>query len=81
MILVGLGEVVGAILVLIRPVAALGALAMAGIAFGALVAHAVNAPLIAAIPALVLFVLALVLAYRRAPALTRTLFRLFPPEP
>jgi uncharacterized membrane protein YphA (DoxX/SURF4 family) len=65
MTLVGVAEILGALGLLINGISTFSALGLAGIAAGALVTHAVNPPLQAGIPALALFVIALVVAYLR----------------
>lgn len=65
MTLVGVGEVVGAVGLLFARTATLAGLGLGGIAVGALVTHFVNDPIGRAIPALVLLMLALGVAYLR----------------
>ena len=65
MTLVGAGEVAGALALLVRPIAMLGGLGLASIAFGAIIAHLANDPIQRGIPALILLALALLVAYLR----------------
>ena len=78
MTLVGVGEVVGAVGLLIPRTATLAGLGLAGIAVGALATHFVNDPIGRAVPALVLFLLALGVAYLRLGAFATAAARLAP---
>ena len=78
MTLVGAGEVIGALALLVRPIATLGGLGLAGIAFGAIIAHLVNDPIQRGIPALALLALALLVAYLRTGDFAATASRLSP---
>ncbi len=75
-VLVGVGELAGAIGVLIRPVAALAALGLALIMLGAVAAHIAATPLIMAVPALILLLVALITAYLRLGYLAVTLAKI-----
>ncbi len=77
--LLGVGEVVGAIGLLVRPVSSLAALGLATIAFGAIVNHAVNPPITMAIPAIILLVLSLAVAWLRGGDFATAATRLLPP--
>ncbi len=77
--LIGVGEVVGAIGLLVRPVSSLAALGLAAIAFGAIVTQAVNAPITTAIPAIILLVLSLAAAWLRGGDFVAAATRLLPP--
>ncbi len=77
--LLGVGEVVGAIGLLVRPVSSLAALGLAAIAFGAIVNHAVNPPFTTAIPAIILLVLSLAVAWMRGGDFVAAATRLLPP--
>ncbi len=77
--LLGVGEVVGAIGLLVRPVSSLAALGLAAIAFGAIVNHAVNPPITMAIPAIILLVLSLAVAWMRGGDFVAAATRLLPP--
>ena len=78
MTLVGVGEVVGAVGLLVPRTATLAGLGLGGIAVGALVTHFVNDPIERAIPALVLLLLALGVAYVRLGAFAAVAARLAP---
>ncbi len=77
--LLGVGEVVGAIGLLVRQVSSLAALGLAVIAFGAIVNHAVNPPFMMAIPAIILLVLSLAVAWMRGGDFVAAATRLLPP--
>ncbi len=77
--LLGVGEIVGAIGLLVRPVSSLAALGLAAIAFGAIVNHAVNPPFTMAIPAVILLVLSLAVAWMRGGDFVAAATRLLPP--
>ncbi len=77
--LLGVGEVVGAIGLLVRPVSSLAALGLAAIAFGAIVNHAVNPPITMAIPAIILLVLSLAVAWMRGGDFVAAATRFLPP--
>ncbi len=77
--LLGVGEVVGAIGLLVRPVSSLAALGLAAIAFGAIVNHAVNPPFMMAIPAIILLVLSLAVVWMRGGDFVAAATRLLPP--
>ncbi len=77
--LLGVGEVVGAIGLLVRPVSSLAALGLAAIAFGAIVNHAVNPPITMAIPAIILLILSLAVAWMRGGDFATAAARLLPP--
>ena len=77
--LLGVGEIVGAIGLLVRPVSSLAALGLAAIAFGAIVNHAVNPPFTMAIPAIILLVLSLAVAWMRGGVFVAAATRLLPP--
>ncbi len=76
MTVVGIGELAAAIGLLIPPVAALAAMGLGGIMFGALVTHALHDPFGAMIPALVLLVLTLAIACLRLGQFARAAGRL-----
>ena len=78
MTVVGVGEVVGAVGLLIPRTATLAGLGLAGIAVGALANHFVNDPIGRAVPALVLFLLALGVAYLRLGPFAAAAARLAP---
>ncbi len=78
-IMLGVGEVVGAIGLLVRQVSSLAALGLAVIAFGAIVNHAVNPPFMMAIPAIILLVLSLAVAWMRGGDFVAAATRLLPP--
>ncbi len=77
--LLGVGEIVGAIGLLVRPVSSLAALGLAAIAFGAIVNHAVNPPITMAIPAIILLILSLAVAWLRGGDFAAVATRLLPP--
>ena len=80
---VGIGEFVGAIGILIPPIATLAALGLATITVGALVTHALHDPISAMIGALVLLVISLAIAYLRLGDFSRAVQRaaIFLPAP
>ena len=77
--LIGVGEIVGAIGLLVRPVSSLAALGLAAIAFGAIINHAVNPPITMAIPAIILLILSLAVAWLRGGDFAAAATRLLPP--
>ncbi len=79
MTLLGVGEIMGAIGLLVRPVSSLAALGLAAIAFGAIVNHAVNPPITMAIPAIILLILSLAVAWLRGGDFAAAATRLLPP--
>ncbi len=80
MTLVGVGEILGVVGLLINGLATFAALGLAIIATGAIVTHAVNPPLQNGIAALALLVLALAVAYLRLGPAIGTLMLLVPDE-
>ncbi len=77
--LLGVGEIVGAIGLLVRPMSSLAALGLTAIAFGAIVNHAVNPPITMAIPAIILLILSLAVAWMRGGDFATAATRLLPP--
>lgn len=78
MTLVGIGEVAGAVALLLPPIAFLGGLGLMGIAGGAFITHMANGdPFADAVPAIVFFVLAVVVTWIRGRDFARTATRLF----
>ena len=79
MTLIGIGELASALALLLPPIAFLGGLGMMVVAGGAVVSHIANGDAVtAAIPAIVLFVLASIVAWLRGGDFARTASRLFP---
>jgi len=78
MTLVGIAEVVGAIGLLLPPIASLAGLGLMGIAGGAFITHIASGDSFGmAVPAIVVFVLATIVTWLRGKNLTLTLVSIF----
>lgn len=78
MTLVGVGELAGAVVLLLPPIAFLGGLGLMGIAGGAFITHmAAGDPFANAIPSIVYVVLAAIVTWLRGRDFARTATRVF----